>query len=198
MLFRASSSAARSSAAFTFAAARSDSLICACSSSANLSAAVLFSLARCSHFLASAFQSVSCAGASAGGVSAGASVAAFPATSAGVGVLVSDMVFPPVRVSNGPCGPIKKARRAAGRNLLVHLRDIGAYPGAVLIKQLLRLRIASSGSFTQLVHALRSHIRLHWHFLRVLIPRRSSTTVTVPVRRERHRETLIHIATTSQ
>src|SRR5690625_3874763 len=95
MLFRASRSAARSSAAFTVAAARSASLICACSNSANFSAAVLFSLARCSHFLASAFQSVSCAGASAGGSSfVGVAAVALSATSAGVGVLVPDMVFP--------------------------------------------------------------------------------------------------------
>src|SRR5699024_6143353 len=70
--------------------------------------------------------------------------------------------------------------------VLAHLIQVGARPGAVLIKQLLRLRITSSGTLTQLIDALRRHISAHGHFFSGLIPRRRGTTVTVPVSSERH------------
>src|SRR5699024_8943142 len=59
--------------------------------------------------------------------------------------------------------------------VLAHLIHVGARPGAVLIKQLLRLRITSSGTLTQLIDALRRHIGAHGHFFSGLIPRRRGT-----------------------
>src|SRR5690625_153084 len=93
---------------------------------------------------------------------------------------------------------IKKAHRAVGRKLLVHLREMVANPSAVLIKQLLRLRITSSGTLTQLIDALRRHISAHGHFFSGLIPRRRGTTVAITMSSESCGSALKNTTTTGE
>src|SRR5699024_2154426 len=82
--------------------------------------------------------------------------------------------------------------------VLAHLIQVGTRPGAVLIKQLLRLRITSSGTLTQLIDALRRHIGAHGHFFSGLIPRRRGTTVAITVSSESYGSAFKNTTTTGE